>query len=57
MKLKLNIYGFQEGSVVFANEPIIEIEGPLIQCQLIETFLLNSLNYATLVATKANRMW
>lgn len=57
MKLKINVYGFQEGSVVFANEPILEIEGPLIQCQIIETFLLNSLNYATLVATKANRMW
>lgn len=45
-----------EGSVVFNNEPLIQIEGPIIQGQLIETALLNIVNYQTLIATKAARM-
>lgn len=57
MENQLVIKGFTEGRVVFANEPILEVSGPLIQCQIIETFLLNSLNFPTLCATKANRMW
>ena len=57
MKNELIVKGFTEGRVVFANEPIVEISGPLIQCQIIETLLLNSLNFPTLCATKANRMW
>ena len=57
MKNKLVVKGFTEGRVVFANEPILEISGPLIQCQIIETLLLNCLNFPTLCATKANRMW
>jgi nicotinate phosphoribosyltransferase len=57
MKNELTIKGFSEGRVVFANEPILEISGPLIQCQIIETLLLNCLNFPTLCATKANRMW
>ncbi len=44
-----------EGSVVFPNEPIVQVEAPLIEAQLIETFLLNALNYPTLIATKAAR--
>ncbi len=57
MQNKLTIKGIPEGRVVFANEPIIEVSGPLIQCQLIETILLNCLNFPTLCATKANRMY
>lgn len=57
MKNELVVKGFTEGRVVFANEPILEISGPLIQCQIIETLLLNCLNFPTLCATKANRMW
>jgi nicotinate phosphoribosyltransferase len=57
MQNKLTVKGFTEGRITFANEPILEISGPLIQCQLIETLLLNSLNFPTLCATKANRMW
>ena len=39
--------------MAFANEPIFQVEGPLDQCQLVETALLNILNYQILIATKA----
>jgi len=46
----------REGEIVFANEPILRIEAPIIQCQLIETAVLNIVNYQTLIATKASRI-
>lgn len=45
-----------EGSIVFANEPILRIKGPLLQGQLLESTLLNILNFQTLIATKAARV-
>ncbi|MFJ7936772.1 nicotinate phosphoribosyltransferase [Sporosarcina sp. NPDC096371] len=51
-----DVYSMVEGELVFANEPIIRIEAPLIQAQLIETALLNIVNYQTLIATKASRI-
>ena len=49
-----DVYSMVEGELVFANEPIIRIEATLVEAQLIETALLNIVNYQTLIATKAS---
>lgn len=51
-----NLWAVPEGTAVFANEPLLRIEAPLWQAQLIETYILNTLNYQTLIATRAARM-
>ncbi|MBP2058427.1 nicotinate phosphoribosyltransferase [Lactobacillus colini] len=55
-KLKLTVRSALEGELVFANEPIVQVEGPLAQCQIVETALLNIINFQTLIATKAARI-
>ncbi|MBC3541571.1 nicotinate phosphoribosyltransferase [Rufibacter sediminis] len=45
-----------EGTVIFPNEPLLRIKGPILQCQLLETPLLTILNFQTLIATKAARV-
>ncbi|GGE34033.1 nicotinate phosphoribosyltransferase [Pullulanibacillus camelliae] len=51
-----NIRSVQEGELVFGNEPLIRVEAPLAEAQLVETALLNIVNYQTLIATKASRI-
>lgn len=51
-----DVWAVPEGTSVFANEPLLRVEAPLWQAQLVETYLLNVLNYQTLVATRAARM-
>lgn len=46
----------REGEVVFPLEPVLQLQAPLIQAQLVETVLLNTLNFQSLIATKASRM-
>ena len=45
----------EEGEIVFANEPIIEVSAPIIEAQIVETYLLNRVGFQTLIATKAAR--
>jgi nicotinate phosphoribosyltransferase len=51
-----DVWAMPEGTAVFPNEPLLRIEAPLWQAQLVETYLLNTVNYQTLVATRAARM-
>ena len=51
-----DLWAVPEGTALFANEPFLRIEAPLWQAQLVETYLLNTINYQTLIATKAARM-
>lgn len=51
-----DVWAVPEGTVVFANEPLLRIEAPLWQAQIVETYLLNTLNYQTLIATRAARL-
>ena len=55
-KMQLTVRSAKEGDLVFANEPIVQVEGPLAQCQLVETAILNIVNYQILIATKAARI-
>lgn len=51
-----DIYAFEEGSVVFPNEPLITVKAKAIEAQIIETFLLQTINHQSLIATKASRI-
>ncbi|MDR2035606.1 MAG: nicotinate phosphoribosyltransferase [Coriobacteriales bacterium] len=55
-ELSVDIDCAEEGTVVFAQEPVMRVSGPLSQCMLLETPLINLLGYQTLIATKAARI-
>lgn len=51
-----DLFGMREGTPVFPNEPILTVRAPLIEAQLVETYLLATIGFQTLIATKATRI-
>ena len=55
MRFTGSVRAMPEGRLVFANEPVLEITAPLIEAQMVETFVINQINLQTMLATKASR--
>jgi len=55
MRFDADVHAVAEGAVVYAGEPLLRVEGSRLVCQIVETMLLSTLNFQTLVATKASR--
>ncbi|MBI4447983.1 nicotinate phosphoribosyltransferase [Candidatus Woesearchaeota archaeon] len=55
-KFEGEVYAVQEGTPIFDNEPIMRITAPKIQAQIVETFILNTINFQTMIASKASRI-
>jgi nicotinate phosphoribosyltransferase len=55
-RFNCDIFSIREGEIIFPNEPIVTVSGPIAEAQLIESFLLNTLNFQTLIATKTARI-
>ena len=56
LKFTGNMWAVPEGSIIFANEPLLRIEAPIVEAQLVETFILSIINFQTLIASKATRI-
>ena len=55
-KFRGDIYSAKEGEIVFSNTPLLRVEGTIIETQIVETILLNIINFESLIATKASRI-
>lgn len=52
-----DMYAMEEGSIIFPNEPIIRVHANLIEAQILEGLILNTINFQSLIATKTARVW
>jgi len=55
-KFNIDVWSMKEGNFFFPNEPILRIRGPLLHAQMAETYMLNVINFQTLIASKASRI-
>ncbi len=55
-KFSGSVYAMPEGTIVFADEPILRVTAPIIESQIVETYLLSIINFQTSIATKASRL-
>ncbi|MBS0621365.1 MAG: nicotinate phosphoribosyltransferase [Verrucomicrobia bacterium] len=56
LELKVDLDAVEEGNLAFPHAPLLRVKGPLLQVQILETALLNAINFQTLIATKAARL-
>lgn len=56
LRFRGEVHAVPEGTVVFANEPLVRISAPIVEAQLVETYLLSAINHATMIASKAARV-
>ncbi len=56
LKFTGNLWAMPEGSIVFPNEPLLRVEAPIIEAQVVETYILSVINFQTLIASKASRI-
>ncbi|MDR3303040.1 MAG: nicotinate phosphoribosyltransferase [Treponema sp.] len=52
-----SLWAMEEGTVVFPQEPLVRIDSSLIECQILESIILNTINFQSLIATKTARVW
>ena len=51
-----NVWAVPEGTILFPNEPIVRVEAPIIEAQIVETYILSMMNFQSLIATKTSRI-
>jgi len=56
LQLTCDVDAMPEGTLAFGQQPLVRVRGPILQCQILETMLLNVINFQTLIATKASRI-
>src|SRR4030095_13615259 len=56
MRFEYNVKAMPEGTIAFPHQPLLRVRGPILQAQLVETTLLNIINFQSLIATKAARV-
>lgn len=56
LRFNCTVYAVPEGEIIFSQEPMLRVTGPILQCQIIETAIVNAMGFSSLIATKAARV-